>query len=210
MYKKSFDIITITAPIDKIYARLGYSRGITRLSQKQKAETDKYIEQALSLIELKGVGAQLTMEKIESAKIFLEQGVSFVSSSLAQFLGGCSDVCLLAATAGSRITQAIEKNSCGSDVTAAVVFDAVASEMTDAGLGWILKNYNSHLCRQNKRITARRFSAGYGDFGLENQKIIYEILDLKRFGITLTGSYMFIPEKTVTAVAGIKPVHSEQ
>jgi cobalamin-dependent methionine synthase I len=49
-----------------------------------------------------------------------------------------------------------------------------------------------------------RFSAGYGDFLLENQRLFYELLDLQRFGVSLTESCIFTPEKTVPAIAGVE------
>ncbi len=116
----------------------------------------------------------------------------------------------MAATAGPEIVKAISENSTGKDVTAAVVFDAVASEMADSALGWVMNYFNRELARENKQLTLRRFSAGYGDFLLENQKIIYDVLDLGRLGISLSDGYMLIPEKTVTAVAGIRIKEEEK
>jgi len=97
----------------------------------------------------------------------------------------------------------------GSDVTRAVVFDAVASEMTDAGLDWIMRYWNQELRRENKTLTKRRMSAGYGDFLLENQKIFHALLDLNCLGVTITPQYILVPEKSVTGVAGILSVQGE-
>ncbi|HPV30603.1 MAG TPA: methionine synthase, partial [Deltaproteobacteria bacterium] len=58
--------------------------------------------------------------------------------------------------------------------------------------------------REGLAITSRRFSAGYGDFELENQRIMYERLRLGEIGVEITDSCILIPEKSVTAVAGIR------
>lgn len=204
MQIKLFDPITLPTPKDKIYSRLGYAKGITKLDDKQRDEVEDYIEKALEIVKLKGAGAILPINKIEASKIILAEGITFESESLAKFLVDSKEVLLMAATSGPKIVEAISKDSTGKDVTAAVVFDAVASEMTDNALGWIINYFNRQLSRESKQLTSRRFSAGYGDFSLENQKIIYDVLKLGQLGISLSGKYMLIPEKSVTAVAGIE------
>ena len=59
------------------------------------------------------------------------------------------------------------------------------------------------LLRSARRLTRKRFSAGYGDFSLENQWDIYTLLSLGSIGITMTPTCVLIPEKSVTAVAGV-------
>jgi hypothetical protein len=91
----------------------------------------------------------------------------------------------------------------GENLTRAVILDAVASEMTDSGLDWIMDYMNQVLMRKARRLTKARFSAGYGDFSLENQKVIHELLRLDKIGVFITDSCILMPEKSVTAVAGI-------
>ena len=51
--------------------------------------------------------------------------------------------------------------------------------------------------------TRPRFSPGYGDFPLDNQRDIFQALQVeKRVGIALTESLLMIPSKSVTAVIG--------
>ena len=204
MQIKLFSSITLSSPKDKIYSRLGYARGVTKVDDKQRDKFENYIDRALALIELKGVGVRMPIIKIDSPKIVLKENITFKSKSLAQILIDCREVLFMAATAGSAVGKAISESSLGKDVTAAVVFDAVASEMADSALSWIMNYFNREFTRENKQLTSRRFSAGYGDFTLENQKIIYDVLDLGQLGISLSDSYMLIPEKTVTAVAGVR------
>ncbi|MCK4912555.1 MAG: methionine synthase [Candidatus Omnitrophica bacterium] len=198
-----FNPITISTPKDRIYSRLGYAKGVTKLSDKQREEVEDYIEGALEIIELKGVGVILPIKEVVDSKIILTEDISFGSEALAEFLANSQEVLLMAATSGAKIAKVVSEDSAGKDITAAVVFDAVASEMTDSALSWIINYFNRQLSRENKQLTSRRFSAGYGDFSLENQKIIYDFLKLEQLGISLSDNYMLIPEKSVTAISGI-------
>lgn len=160
------------------------------------------IEDAAGLVALKGAVRIMTLKKVEDSGITLEGGTVFPSSSLAGMLAGSTGVLLMGATAGPAVMEAIA-NCSAENLARAVVLDAVASEMTDAALDWIMDFVGQDLLRNAQRLTRRRFSAGYGDFSLENQPAIYDLLQLGRIGISLTPVRILIPEKSVTAVAGV-------
>ncbi len=201
-----FNSINIPAPKERIYGRLGYRKGKTRLLPHQEEEIEHYLEDALNLINLRGVGMRISINEKISSGIVLSTGATFESKRLSAFLKNCREIVLMSATAGSDIIEAIRKDSTGNNLTRAVVFDAVGSEIVDASLDWIMDYYNRELRRENKHLTAMRFSAGYHDFLLENQKIIYDILQLRHIGIKIDENFILRPEKSVTAIAGIEGI----
>jgi len=201
--------INVTPPMDKIFSRLGYSKGKTQLSDNDKKITKRYVDEALALISLKAVMSRLPIINIEDKIINLASGISFISESLAKLFSGCQEVLFMGATSGDEIITAIENFSKGVDVTAALIYDAVASEMADEAIDWIYKFLNNNLRRENKSLTSRRFSAGYGDFYLEYQKLIHEILEMEKIGVSITENFILVPEKSVTALAGIKQLNNQ-
>lgn len=207
MVTKKFEPIIVKLPQKEIYSRLGYVKGKTQLSDKQQKQLDDYIQEAECLIDLKGIAVEVAVNSINEQEIVLADDIFLKSRLLAKMLLSSNKVLFMGATAGSAIMDAIQKGTSDSgDMTQAVVFDGVASEMTDAALDWIVNFYNSTLRRENKSLTKRRFSAGYGDFGLENQKVIFDILKLNELGIEITDSFLLVPEKSVTAIAGIEQI----
>ncbi len=199
-----FDHITIPAPRRNIYRRLGYKEGVTHLESGQRNELDAWIRDAGLLMHVKGVARRLPVIGRGSSKTRLPEDVVFESRDLAAFLAGCSEIALIAATAGGDIVGEIQKAAAGDQLTRGVVFDAVASETVDAALDWITAYLRQVLRRENKEPRRGRFSAGYGDFMLQNQKRIFELLELHSLGVRINPSYVLIPEKTVTAVVGIR------
>ena len=199
-----FESISIPVPRTQIYRRLGYIKGTTQVSPRQMEEAEKYIRDALFLIRLKGAGVRLPVRTMENEKIILADDIVFRSDQLTAFLKGCREVVIMGATAGDDIMTAIQENSAGRNVTRSVVLDATASEMVDASLDWMMAYFNRNLRRENRRLLRKRFSAGYGDFLLENQRTIFHLLELHRIGVRITESFMLIPEKSVTAVTGIR------
>ncbi|MBW2648608.1 MAG: methionine synthase [Deltaproteobacteria bacterium] len=190
--------------MDAIYRRLGYKRGITKVDERKREEIERHIEYAASLVSLKGAGIRVPLKRVDPPLIILKTGADIRSAKLAGFLNGCKEALFIGSTAGGAVMDAIREDTGGGNMTRGVVVDAVASEMTDAALDWIMGFFNRILARENTRLTRGRFSAGYGDFLLENQKMMYDMLELNQIGVTINEDFILIPEKSVTAVVGIQ------
>jgi len=197
------DKISIDPPREKIYQRLGFKKRTTQIPANRQKETDSFINEASYLISLKGSFLRLPIVQNDGEKIILAGGLTFASKKLSVFLRDCREALLLAATAGGAIMEAIKEKTRADDLAAAVVYDAAASEITDTALDWIIGYLNQQLRREGKMLLPRRFSAGYADFDLENQQAIYDTLQMEKIGVTITPSFILLPEKSVTAITGI-------
>ena len=198
-----FDAFAVTTPYEAIYRRLGYRRGVTGLSLRERAETEASIDRALSLIHLRGASLRLPVRREGTANLILPDGTVFASRRLFKFVGACDELLLMAATAGPEIMGEIQADAAGRDVTRGVVLDAAASEITDAALDWIMGYANRTLRREGRRLLSARYSAGYGDLPLESQRAMHRLLELERIGVTITDHCILVPEKSVTAITGI-------
>ncbi len=198
-----FRTIHIPEPRDKIFRRLGYRRGVTTIDGRTKAAIESDIAYARTLIHLQGTALRLPICERNASTIVFGEGIVFNSTDISKMIHDCDELLIMGATAGSDIIDAIGRDARDDRLTRGVVLDAVASEMTDASLDWIVTYFNRNLRRENRRVSTRRFSAGYGDFGIENQKVLFDILKLSRIGVRISDRYMLTPEKSVMAVAGI-------
>jgi len=202
MKVRFFDSINIIPPKERIYARMGYKRGITRLEAARETEIDNYIKDASFLIKLKGAAVSIPIEKRDVSTVVFPEGIVFESSILSALLKDSREAMFIGATSGEEIVNSIRESK-DSDLTRGVIFDAAASETVDASLTWITDMLNRDLGRESKRLTKRRISCGYGDFPIKYQKIIHKILGLSSLGVKITESFFLVPEKSVTAVMGI-------
>lgn len=120
------------------------------------------------------------------------------SKSLAKNLCDCTEAYVFCATLGIGLDRYFERVSKVSQAKA-TVFSAVGSSLVESFCDYV----NERLAEG--KLTKPRFSCGYGDFSIEHQKDILNVLEAsKRLGVCLTDSYMMIPVKTVTAVIGIR------
>jgi len=122
----------------------------------------------------------------------------FESSVLAKNLDDCREVFIFASTLGIGVDRLLNKLSKLSPAEFFIT-DALASSLAEAVMNESEKRVKGDiLCRP-------RFSPGFGDFGLEHQKAILDLVNAERLlGITVNKSYMMSPMKSVTAIMGIK------
>ncbi len=204
-----FHAIHLDMPVEAVYRRLGYRRAHTQLGSGQRREMEAVLEDAAGMIELKGSALILPADVGTDGEIALETGDVLRSQGLARMLSASRKVLLMGATAGNRIMDEISSCSAGGNLARAVVLDAAASEMTDSALDWISALIGQQVRREGLEVTPRRFSAGYGDFDLENQRVMYERLRLGEIGVSITDACILLPEKSVTAIAGIRKAKRE-
>ena len=136
----------------------------------------------------------------------LDMGFTTVSSEkLATHLCECDGLILLAATVGvdfDRFVARIGKLS----PTKALLLDGLGTERVEALCDLFCREEAEKRAIAGEALTGR-FSAGYGDLPLEIQKNIFAALDCeKNIGLTLGDSLLMSPQKSVTAIIGIKKV----
>ena len=200
---KVFEAINAKPNKSMIYTRLGYAKTKTQLSEKKMLEIDEIIYEGLSKAKIVGGYRILNIESIEHNKITLAEGIVFESLKLTQFLKEAKRVAVMFATAGKDITEEIALLFENNNASKALIYDAVASEAVDSALDFIMEYIKAILIREGQTLTKKRYSAGYGDFELSQQEQFFEILKLENYGIRLNEKYIMIPEKSVTAIAGV-------
>jgi len=198
-----FDSIPVLPEKKKIYRRLGFQAETTSVPTKQEEEFERYIDESCQYLHLRGVGLRLTINQNENTVVTLSNGTILKGTLVSSLLHKTGEVLLMGVTGGDQIIKEIKSSSNTQNLTRAVVFDAVASETVDACLKWIQNYFNNQVLRENKRVMTKRISCGYGDFTIEHQKLIYNLLDMKQLDVTITKDFILIPEKSVTALTGI-------
>jgi hypothetical protein len=201
-----FKSIPIAANERQILFRLGYNTHLTVLNELHRQKLDDGISQGAVLCNLQGAYCRVPLIEHGPDYTMMADRQIFSSVQLAKLLSPCSEVVLMAATVGSMISVAIRAAMSTGDAAQGVILDAVASETADAGLDWLMQLLNQMLAKNGLKLTKHRYSPGYGDLALDNQRIIFNALALEKLQLTLTSECILIPEKSVLAIAGIEPV----
>ncbi|MBE6961059.1 MAG: Vitamin B12 dependent methionine synthase activation subunit [Ruminococcaceae bacterium] len=124
------------------------------------------------------------------------------SASLRKQLTGCGRAVLFGATVGLELDRLIARYSRLQPVKA-LILQAIGAERVEA----LCDAFCADIRRQAQEkgeFTRSRFSPGYGDVPLALQQDIFRVLDCARMiGLTLNGSLLMTPTKSVTAIIGI-------
>ena len=123
------------------------------------------------------------------------------SANLAKNLMGCSRAILFAATIGSGADRMCRAASI-SLPSNAIILDAMGT----AAIEWVCDALCKELSLKYPCDTLRpRYSPGYGDLSLDMQTELLRVLDAHRkIGLMLSESLMMIPQKSVTAIVGLR------
>ena len=121
------------------------------------------------------------------------------SKALALNLQNCQTAILFAATIGIEIDRLIAKYGRISP-SRAWIFQAIGAERIEA----LCDKFCEDIAREYNAEARPRFSPGYGDLSIENQKEIFSVLcPEKHAGVFLTDSLLMSPSKSVTAIVGL-------
>lgn len=210
--------------IDKkeVYRYLGYSLGCTGGTEETDADTkndsacgmedsssktvEEYIREAVALTEAamlpKACYGRFPIEVKGDGRILLPYG-EVVSHDLTRNLYGCKEIFLFAATIGVEFDRLLRRTRIMSMVQAAVL-QAVGA----AAVEGLCNQLNDDLRKSagDEGYKAHpRYSPGYGDYSLENQRGIFGILQpSKNIGVSLMDTLIMAPEKSVTALIGLE------
>ena len=122
------------------------------------------------------------------------------------FLAGCAQAVLFAATLGLEAESLVRRTQLR-NMADAVLLDAAGSAAIEAVCDAFCADLSKELA---PRHLTGRFSPGYGDYPLEEQRAVFRLLDVsRRIGVSLTESGLMIPQKSVTALIGVSDTPRE-
>lgn len=127
------------------------------------------------------------------------------SKNLKKNLRECPQVIMLGATLGTGVDRLTRKYAL-TDMARVVTLQACAAAMLEEYLDQWQQEKTEEMQKEGWYLRPR-FSPGYGDFSIEHQKMMVQMLDAsKKIGLTVTDSLMLTPTKSVTAVIGLSKV----
>lgn len=173
--------------------------GISQADERTTSLIDKLEKELLSLCAVKESVKIFDAKKVGGYYALDGTGIILDSSDISKLFTEADKIALFAISLGIEVDQKILYYS-KIDASKMVIFDALAS------------SYIEQLCEElNDKINnlmeykyhTVRFSPGYGDLNIDKQKLIIETLGgYKKLGITVSESYMMLPQKSITALVG--------
>ena len=190
-------------PADKVLARLGYAQGKTQMDPALQDLLVRELAEAKQLIQARQVQSSSTIRRETPNRILLDPGCVIISKNIRLLLDGCDIAFGLAVTIGPFLEEKRNVYLQAGDVTRALLLDAAGSVAAEYLAAATHKQIAAEAAQGGWEAT-KRFSPGYGDWKLDGQPSFLEWLGANAIDIRLTEQFQMLPEKSVSAVVGLR------
>jgi hypothetical protein len=168
---------------------------------------NEYIEHAGNLIEPSYSGVIRDIKSVKGSRIVIEGSVIFQSKVIAQLMEQCEKVAVFLLTIGNHLEETVRQMAEDGLILQATVLDAIGSVAAEAVADFVHRRVGE-VARAQGLCTSLRFSPGYCDWGLCQQKMVFEAVGGDSAGIHLTEDCLMLPSKSVSGIIGIGPCNS--
>lgn len=125
------------------------------------------------------------------------------SKGLQRHLQDCEQVVVLAATLGAAVDRRVELLFARDEYTMGLLVNAAATAMIEQAADYLADFlYRSKFAKLGCTLGSR-FSPGYSDWALEEQRDFFPLTQGTQLGLELTESCSLNPKKSITAVMPI-------
>ncbi len=194
--------IPFTIPRDKVLLRLKFNVNVSKSNEKIDHLIDSMMDEGYMIAQSRASIQDFYIKENKMEEIRLVD-TNFIirGRKIAEHLKNCFKISFMVCTIGDEFTQAVESLSSGGEITKAVILDAVGSEAIEA-LADTVTNIIKQNAKTERADIITRFSPGYGDWPVAEQKELLKIVEAKKIGVRLTEQYLMIPEKSISACIG--------
>lgn len=164
-------------------------------------------EEALLLLEVRGI-YKIYDYDCENHIVKSAPPFEILGNSIIKHLAGCEKVACIAVTVGENIENEVTKKFDAGNYVSSVLLDAAATAAVEQAADELEKAISRVVAKESLKMRWR-FSPGYGDWKLDNQKNFFYVTGAPEIGMSLTESLMLVPRKSVTAIIGLEKIVSE-
>jgi len=188
---------------DQICHYIGYDDN-QNLSAPIASLVDDYIEHAHYLINPLHSYVIKDVEWARGSIAFIEDSIIFKSHVIAQLLEHCHQVAIFLVTIGKYLEETTAQLAKDGLILQATVLDAIGSDAVEKVADFVQDGIKE-IAEAQGLVTSRRFSPGYCDWNIGQQRMLFYALTGNTLGIRLTGECLMIPQKSISGIIGIGP-----
>ena len=181
---------------------LGDQTGQT-FSHLLKARVKYWKNRMLNIVEPKLTYQVKKVSKISKGRVSLEEDCHFKSPKLSKTLSSSREIVCFLATVGPRIEKEISKLFKKNHLADAYVLDAMGSAAVENMVEQFQSGISEKFNKKGKTTTIR-FSPGYCDWPVTEQKKLFKLIDFQEVDVELNDSCLMTPSKSISGVFGIQ------
>ena len=194
-------ILEISAAETRRYA------GLKKAQNFDERNITDACDEALLLLSVRGI-YKIYDYDCENHIVKSEPPFEITGNSIIKHLAGCEKAACIAVTVGENIENEVTKKFDAGNYVSSVLLDAAATAAVEQAADELEKAVAREVAKNSLKMRWR-FSPGYGDWQLENQKKFFYVTGAPEIGMKLTESLMLVPRKSVTAIIGLEKIISD-
>lgn len=185
----------------KVLNQIGYDDEVEP-SIRIDSIVDDYIENYQDFIAPSYSYSFADIEWVRGNHVSLGNSIILKSKVLARLLSRCEMVAVFALTIGNYLEDMVAYLVEERLVLQATILDAIGSGTAEKLAGDV-EDKIKQMAYAGNMVTSRRFSPGYCDWKVDQQKMVFRALNGDTGGIQLTESLLMTPRKSVSGIVGI-------
>jgi hypothetical protein len=194
-------ISTVEIPYNKLLVRLGYLQTKTKLDVKIASLIKENLSLVQKLIRPKVVVAFENITVINNEVLF-EKGYKIKSSNVAALLKNSFKAYGVGVTIGNIVESRRDEHFKKKETFNALILDAAGSVAAEEIITLAYEQIKTYEENNNNFIT-KRYSPGYGNWKLEDNREFLDWIGAEYIGIKLSKFYQMKPEKSISALIGV-------
>lgn len=187
---------------ESIYSALGYPDPEAAF-EHVRTKVEELLDETIELTRPKAIVRYGYAGIVEKDTFSIDNGPDFHGKLLARAFRPASMVAVFALTVGEKISERIERLA-AEDILRSYLVDVIASEFVESLAGRFQSMLEDNM-RQKGLFGGQRFSPGYCDWSIGENRQLLQWLDAGKIGISLTRKDMMIPQKSISGMIGFGP-----
>jgi hypothetical protein len=185
----------------QVLSRIGYDDE-GEPSIRVESLVEDYIENYHDLIASSYSFNFRSIEWVGKKYASLGDSIILESKVVAELLSRCEIAVVFALTIGNYLEDLVAHLAEERLVLQATVLDAIGSGVAEQ-LANVVEEKIKKVANAGNMVISRRFSPGYCDWKVDQQKMVFRALDGDTGGVRLTDSLLMVPGKSISGIIGI-------
>jgi hypothetical protein len=196
--------IKIIIDFNEVLKEMGFKARSSVLTSAMEKMIKEEIEKAEGLIHSNAISINFNLSSVTDDEVTTDcNSLVFKTKYLSRHLKGCSRASLFVCTIGPKLEEKVKNYFTEGEQTRAYIMNGIGSAAVEDAANYA----NQVIIKEAEKEgfeTVKRFSPGYGDWDISDQKAIFDVLKPSAIGVVLNERCLMIPEKTITAIIGWK------
>jgi hypothetical protein len=188
---------------EQVLNHIGYGTSHTP-SARIESLVKEYADNICHLIEPSYSYVIRDINSVRGSRVFIEGSVTFRSNVIAQLLEQCQKVAVFVLTIGSRLGDVVRQLAEDGLMVQAAVLDAIGSDAAET-LAHVVQDIIGKQAEAEGLGISLRFSPGYCDWKVSQQKMVFRAMNGDTAGVRLTNGCLMVPQKSISGIIGVGP-----